>query len=355
VPKIEFKNYYDVLGVNRTADEKTIRTAFRNLAREHHPDINPTDPSAEERFKDLNEAYEVLSDPEKRKLYDRFGEDWQRYKEAGFTGDESSGGGRETADFGTWFRGRHPGGTFTRTEFSERAGERSDFFETLFGGLTGRRNSRWATRATRPRRGQDSEASVEISLDEAFRGTSRRFDVQAQDACPTCGGTGIVRSIPCPTCDGAGTIPRSKTIEVRIPAGVATGSRVRVAGQGGGGDAGGPPGDVYLNVSVRPDSRFARDGDNLKIDLEIPLYTALLGGEVSVPTLTGAVSLKIPPETQQGRIFRLRGQGMSKLRGKDGDRGDLMARAAITIPTNLSSQERELFERLRGLHDGRKP
>ncbi|HEX5498964.1 MAG TPA: DnaJ domain-containing protein, partial [Thermomicrobiales bacterium] len=234
MPAVQFKDYYQALGVPRTADEKAIRTAYRKLAREHHPDLNPGDSAAEERFKEINEAYEVLSDADKRKLYDRFGEDWQRYREAGFTGDETmpppgaAAGGRTTFnpnDFGAWYSGQ-PGNagewTFTTGGEGEGAGF-SDFFQTLFG--QSRAGAGTRTRfAARPRRGEDLEVRVEVSFDEAFRGTTRNLQLQAPETCPTCGGTGIVRGAECPTCDGTGVVLRTKTLEVKIPAGVATGS-----------------------------------------------------------------------------------------------------------------------------------
>lgn len=353
MPKVDFKDYYRTLGISRTADESEIKTAFRKQARKHHPDVNPGDSGAEERFKDVNEAYEVLSDPDKRKLYDRYGEEWQRYKEAGYTGDEPAGGTRRSPgeDFGTWFTGNSGG--YTTSDFGTR-GEHSDFFETLFGSFGGgRRGAESFTRsAPRPRRGQDIEAEVEVSFDEAFRGTSRRFDVQAEEVCPTCGGAGLVRNTLCPTCDGAGYVPRKKTIEVKIPAGVDSGSRVRVAGQGGAGQAGGPNGDVYLIVQVAPDKRFTREGDNLRSEVDIPLLTALLGGTVQVTTPTGRVELTIPAETQQGKVFRLRGQGMPKLKSKSADRGDLLAKANVILPTNLTEREKALLEEFRSLRSG---
>ena len=353
---VQFKDYYKSLGVGRDADEKAVRAAYRKLARQHHPDINPNDPAAEERFKEINEAYEVLSDPEKRKMYDRYGEDWQRYRDAGFTGDEPAGrpGSRPT-DFGSWFAGQGNGnqGSY-RVEFgNDDDGNFSDFFQTLFGAARSR-TGRGAAAPPRPqrRRGEDLEVAVDVSFDEAFRGAKRSFDIQTQETCPTCGGTGLVRESICPTCDGSGSVPRRKTIEVRIPPGVATGSRVRVAGQGGRGVEGGPNGDVYLRINVGRDDRFERDGDDLRIEFEVPLYTALLGGEATVPTPTGQVLLTIPPETQPGRVFRLRKQGMPKLKGREGERGDLFARARVMLPTNLSERERALFAELRDARTG---
>ncbi|HET7094874.1 MAG TPA: J domain-containing protein [Thermomicrobiales bacterium] len=359
MPAVQFKDYYQALGVPRTADEKAIRTAYRKLAREHHPDLNPGDSAAEERFKEINEAYEVLSDADKRKLYDRFGEDWQRYREAGFTGDETmpppgaAAGGRTTFnpnDFGAWYSGQ-PGNagewTFSTGGEGEGAGF-SDFFQTLFGQSRAGAGTR-ARFAARPRRGEDLEVRVDVSFDEAFRGTARNLQLQAPETCPTCGGTGIVRGAECPTCDGTGVVVRTKTLEVKIPAGVATGSRVRIAGQGGVGENGGPNGDVYLLVTVAPDRRFEREGDDLRVEVDVPDAVAVLGGEALAPTPTGRVALTIPPETQSGKVFRLRGQGMPKLKGPKGARGDLLARVRIVIPTRVSERERQLYEELRAL------
>ena len=380
MPSVQVKDYYQMLGVPRTATEKEIRSAYRKLARQHHPDLNPGDKNAEERFKEINEAHEVLTDTDKRKLYDRFGEDWQRYREAGFTGDEQftargpsgapgSRGGRSATfdpnDFNRWYSSQDDGsGGYTFYSTDEEDASHSDFFETLFGtrgspfdrfsGFGGgfsstRTRSQAGTRATRAQRGEDVEVPVEISFDEAFRGTTRQIQLQVSEPCPTCGGTGQVRGQECPTCDGTGFVRRTKTLEVNIPAGIDTGKRVRVAGQGGPGVNGGSAGDVNLIVTVRPDRRFERDGDNLRTEVDVPVTTAVLGGEVEVPTPTGRVALTIPPETQGGRSFRLRGMGMPKLRGGKAERGDLMARARIVTPTNLSDRERELFEELRQL------
>lgn len=347
---VQFKDYYKTLGIDRKADDKAIQVAFRKLARKFHPDINPGDLQAEERFKEVNEAYEVLSDPEKRKMYDRFGEDWQRYRDAGFTGNDA--GGRQSAnfddyDFAAWFSGQNPGEGTTRMEFGDNAGGFSDFFQTLFGARGPRRAGFTQPRATR-RRGEDIEVAVDVTFDEAFRGASRRFELQTHEPCTTCSGTGIARGAICPTCDGTGALPKSKTIEVKIPAGVTTGSRIRVAGQGGTGQSGGPNGDVYLKVTVKSDGRFERTGDDLRAEVEVPLFTAILGGEIVVPTPTGRVALTVPPETQAGKVFRLRGQGMPKLKNSD-QRGDLLVRAKVVLPTDLSDQERDLFTRLRDL------
>jgi len=336
------KSYYDMLGVPQTADNKQIKAAFRKLARANHPDANRDDPSAEERFKQVNEANEVLSDPASRKLYDRFGDDWRGYRDAGFTGDEPLSATRSNPN--GYSRTTSPGSrseTFTTFD--------SDDIGGLFGGLFGRRGDRAADLGqTRPRKGQDLEAAVEVSLHEAFAGTTRRFDVDAPETCPTCSGTGFARVAPCPTCDATGVRPRRKTLEVTIPAGVASGHRIRVAGQGGEGRGGGPRGDVFLVVTVRPDPRFEREGDLLRTTIDVDVYDAVLGGEAIVPTMSGKLALTIPPGTQGGRQFRLRSQGMPKIK-QPTERGDLMVRVNITVPTELTDEERQGFEALREL------
>lgn len=350
-----------MLGVGRTVDEKTLRSAYRKLAREHHPDLNPGDKAAEERFKDINEAFEVLSDPDKRKLYDRFGDDWQRYREAGFTGDEPAGSPEsrgQNADFGTWFSGQSgaSAGSGSRTGSTSREDlngeEFSDFFETMFGsrGRSTAGRPRQSARLT-PVRGQDLEVAVEASFDEAFQGSTRQLQLQSPKVCPTCQGTGYIRDTICPTCSGAGIVNRSRTLEVTLPAGVATGSRVRITGQGSPGENGGPTGDVYLLVTVRPDPRFEREGDDLRVEVDVPVTTAALGGETVVQTPSSRVALNIPPETQSGKVFRLRGQGMPKLKGPKGQRGDLLAKARLVIPSQLTEQEKQLFQELRRLRE----
>ncbi len=384
MPSVQVKNYYETLGVPRTASDKELRAAYRKLARQHHPDLNPGDKGAEERFKEVNEAHEVLTDPDKRKLYDRFGEDWQRYRDAGFTGEEDfaspgtsrrsgSAAGRgatfDPNDFTQWYSSQGDGsGDYTFYSTNEEDDSHSDFFETLFGqrgspfdrfsgfggGFTSARTrSRSQAASSRPQRGEDAQVPVEISFDEAFRGASRQIQLQVAEPCPTCGGTGEVRGQECPTCDGTGFVRRTKTLEVTIPAGIDTGKRVSMAVQGGPGRNGGSAGDVNLIITVRPDRRFERDGDNLRTDVDVPVTTAVLGGEVDVRTPTGTVALTIPPETQSGRSFRLRGQGMPKLRNRSGERGDLLARARIVTPTALSDRERELYHELRQLRTER--
>lgn len=375
MPTVQFKDYYKTLGVARTVSQDEVKAAYKRLARKFHPDLNPGNAQAEERFKEVNEAHEVLADAEKRKLYDRYGDAWRQYKEAGFTGDEpgSRGGGRVSdSDFGDWFAryaspsGRNANGrrtTFTyETDFGGTPGDGrgfSEFFQTVFGNLGGlggfgTRDVPRAGPASRGRpRGNDIEAEVEVSFDEAYRGATRMIQIQGGDACPTCGGAGLVRESLCPTCDGAGKAAKTRSVEVKIPAGVATGSKVRVRGQGGASVGGGSSGDVVLRIAVKPDPRFEREGDDVRTEIDVPLYTAMLGGEVIVPTPDGRVALTIPAESQNGRTFRLRKKGMPSLRSKGGagagaeERGDLLARIRVTLPTGLDEHERTLVGQLR--------
>jgi DnaJ-class molecular chaperone len=254
-------------------------------------------------------------------------------------------------DFTQWFTGRAGNGGGTRVEFNGEAGGFSDFFQTLFGARTARRG-RAAGQPLR-HRGRDTEVNVELSFEEAFRGATKRFEIQNDETCPMCHGTGLVREAMCPTCDGSGHVAKTKTVEVKIPAGVETGSKIRVKGQGGAGDAGGPRGDVYLRITVRPNPQFERAGDDLRTEIDVPLYTALLGGEVVIPTPISQVALTIPPETQPGRQFRLRGQGMPQLKGEDGKRGDLLVKVKVVLPEKLTKQERTLIEQLRDLRGKR--
>ena len=339
---MDFKDYYQALGIKRDASDKEIRAAFRKQARKYHPDVNKDDKDAEARFKEINEAHEVLSDPEKRKMYDQFGADWQRYQQAQAAGYDPNAG---QADFSQWFSGQAAGGRggprVEYRDFGGDGGEFSDFFESLFGGARGGGYGQ-----PRPRRGEDHEYEIGLTLEEADRGATRNLNVQLPASCPTCGGSGIVDHRRCPTCGGAGEVAQSRRIEARIPAGIQDGGRVRLAGQGGPGALGGPSGDLYLRVRLLPHERFEREGRDLRATVELPLYTAILGGEVTVPTLTGKLALRIPEGTQNGKVFRLRGKGLRQGTA-DETRGDLLARVSIVLPTTLTPRERELFTALR--------
>jgi curved DNA-binding protein len=300
---MEYKDYYKILGVPKAATEKEIKAAYRKLARKYHPDVNPGNPKAEAKFKDINEANEVLSDKAKRRRYDQLGADWASFPSGG--GGEAWPGGRVRVDMSGGFGEQDLGGF-------------SDFFRTFFGGAGGRGGFEEAF-ATRPR--ADLEQTVELSLKDVLKGTTRTVDVG--------GGRGHRR------------------VEVKIPPGVKEGSRVRVAGEGGG-EPGGPRGDLYLRVHITPDAKFERKGDDLLTTVTVPLSTAVLGGEVEVPTLEGPVGIKVPPGTPPGQTFRLRGHGLPRLEA-GGGRGDLLATLGVAIPKKLNARARELFEELRGL------
>jgi len=311
------KDYYNILGVNREANEREIKQAYRRLARKYHPDINPGNKSAEARFKQINEAYEVLSDKEKRQKYDQFGD---QFAQAGWQQtpfwDFSQAGGAQ------------------RFHFEEGLGS---LFDDLF-------HSGTRSRRVRPRRGQDVDYPVEVTLEEAYHGTKRTIALRSEEPCSSCQGTGQIQNMPCSVCRGSGVVSAAKRLEVKIPPGVKEGSRVRIAGKGKQGYAGGASGDLYLVVSVKPHRRFERRGDDLYEEVAVPLTVAVLGGEVQVPTLKGKLALKIPPETQNGRAFRLTRQGMPHL--GDSSHGDLLAKVSIILPTKLSEEEKELFQRL---------
>ena len=289
------KDYYKILGVSRGASEREIKQAYRRLARKYHPDVNPGDKSAEARFKQINEAYEVLSDKEKRQKYDQFGDQWQYADQFAQAGGQQAPG---------WDFSR--GGT--RIHFSQ-GGFDSLFDDLLRGFTTGA-----SGRRVQPRRGRDMEFPVEVTLEEAYHGATRTIGLA----------------------DG-------KRLEVKIPPGVKDGSRVRLVGKGDEG-YGGVKGDLYLVTSVKPHRLFERRGDDLYVGVAVPLVVAMLGGEVQVPTLKGKLALKIPPETQNGRSFRLKGQGMPHL--GNSTRGDLLAKVKVVLPTKLTPQEKELFRQL---------
>ncbi len=332
---MEYKDYYKILGVARGASADDIKKAFRKLARKYHPDVNPGDKKAEAKFKEINEAYEVLSDSEKRNKYDTLGPNWQeQFGPSGFSG------ARRTYNYGAGGRGQ---------QFDFDANNFSDFFETLFGrssgfGSTGGGRANGSRNDMRRRAGDDIEQPVEVTLQEAYAGGARTFNIQSTEVCPTCQGTGEVGNKTCPTCNGQGMVPRNKRIQVKIPAGVDNGSKIRVAGEGQPGIGGGPRGDLFLVISVKPDPMFERKGDDLYVDVDVELVKAMLGGEVPVPALDGRkLMLTIPAETQNNRTFRLAGKGMPRLRGEGN--GNLYARLKVVLPTRLSQEERGLFEK----------
>lgn len=356
------KDYYQTLGVTKGADAKEIKSAYRKLARKYHPDVNPNDKSAEAKFKEVSEAYEVLSDPKKRELYDQFGSHWEQAQNFGGQGGPNVGdfhfnvGGGNGRGFESIFEQ-----IFTNMGHSGAGAEGFDF-----GGQQ---------RGMPPR---DLEKPVEVTLEEIDSGTKRSLTYQSMDACKTCDGSGQVQlrgshTCPvcggsgrtkgmlgiqqvcqacggsgstsfeaCPTCKGTGTLATTKKVEVKIPAGVTEGKKLRVPGKGVVG-SGGRAGDLYVIIREVPHPKFRRSGDNLEVDVEVPYTTAALGGEISVPTLRGRVTMKIPEGSQSGQTFRLGGQGITRLGGK---RSDLMAKLKITVPKKPSERERKLLQEL---------
>jgi curved DNA-binding protein len=330
---MEFKDYYATLGVSKTATDKEIKQAFRKLARKHHPDVNPNDKGAEAKFKEINEANEVLGDPEKRKKYDELRANWRQYEQAqqqgqGYPGGSPFGGpGGFGGEGGAWtINMGGPGGARTMSEeemrdmFGGSGGEDpfSDFFRTFFGGGGG--EGRGRTRAPRSQKGRDIESEAELTLEEAYHGAMRRISIAL-------GG-------------------HARSIDVRIPPGVKDGSRVRAAGEGEGGSNGGASGDLYLRVRIKTHPVFERKGDDLYVKVALAVTTAVLSGEAQVPTITGSIRLKVPETTQPGQIFRLKGHGMPHV-GKPDTKGDLYATIDIQLPRSLTKEQREAWEQVK--------
>lgn len=352
------RDYYEVLGVERGASEAELKKAYRRLAMKYHPDRNPDDKAAEEKFKEANEAYEILSDAGKRSAYDQYGH----------AGVDPQMGGAGAGGFGG-------------ANFSDIFG---DVFSDFFGGGGAQRGSRGGAQ-----RGSDLRYTLELDLEEAVRGTTVTIRVptlvgckacdgsgakkgtspvtcttcggigqvrmqqgffSVQQTCPRCHGSGKMITDPCGSCHGQGRVEESKTLSVKVPAGVDTGDRIRLTGEGEAGSHGGPAGDLYVVVNVREHPIFQRDGKHLYCEVPISFADAALGGELEVPTLDGRVKLKIPEGTQTGKLFRLRGKGVAPVRG--GGAGDLMCRVAVETPVNLDKRQRELLEEFRRSLEG---
>lgn len=318
------QDFYDLLGVSKSADEKEIKSAYRKMARKYHPDVNPNNPEAEKKFKEIGEAYETLKDPDKRALYDRHGKNWQNF----------SGGGGNPYDQG--------GQTYSSgTEGYESIFE--TFFQN-FGGDNpfanfGRSNS------VPP---QDIEHPVNLTLDEVNKGTKRVLTYQTPDACPQCDGRGVVQLVSkrvgtCPQCKGEGVIMKPRRVEVSIPAGIPEGKKLRVPG-GGVRGTGKKSGDLYVVAHVLPHPTFRRKGDDLETDGELDYLDAVLGGSLQVPTLSSKGTVRIPAGTQTGQLVRLKGQGLTKL---GGGKGDLLIRMKITVPKSPPAKEKDLLEKIR--------
>lgn len=332
---MEFKDYYKVLGVTPKSSTKEIKETYRRLARKYHPDVNPGDTSAEERFKEINEAYEALRDEKKRARYDQVravhqsGRSWQTHARTGAGGGfPFDVGGLGGFDFDGIGRGKVGSGGF------------SDFFETLFG----------RAQQSGDQQGRDLEQEIEVTLAEAYAGTKRTFSLQVPGPCPTCAGSGRVEHMVCTVCRGSGDRMRQRRLDVKIPAGVREGSRIRVVGEGHPG-RNGARGNLYLIVNIASDSRFDLQSDDLYVTVQVDLVDAVLGAEILVPTPDGkSVVMRIPAETQNGQVFRLAGQGMPQL--KSGERGGLFVRAQVRLPKGLSDREKKLFAELAQLRKG---
>jgi curved DNA-binding protein len=307
---VDFKDYYKILGVDKNASADEIKKVYRKLARKHHPDVNPNNKEAEEKFKEISEAYEVLSDPEKRKKYDQLGADWKRYEQAGHGG----GGGFD------WSKYSQGGGQYQyKTDFEDFGGGFSDFFESIFGGFGQRTRQGGGRHAFK---GQNYQADLDIALEEAYRGTARILNINGQQ------------------------------LRINIKPGVADGQKLRLAGKGGQGANGGQAGDILIHLHVRPDSRYRLKGNDLYKDQPVDLYTALLGGEITVDTLDGsAIKMKIPAETQNGATLRLKGKGFP-IYGKIDEHGDLYLKIQIQLPKNLTEKEKELVRELAAVRKG---
>ncbi len=351
------RDYYEVLGVEKNVTEQELKKAYRRVAMKFHPDRNPDDEEAEEKFKEASEAYEILSDQQKRSAYDQFGH-------AGVEGQAGMGGAGGFGNFSDIF---------------------GDVFGDIFGGGGGGRGRGG------PARGSDLRYTLELSLEDAVKGTTVQIKVptlvtcntcdgsgakagtkpvscttcggigqvrmqqgffSVQQTCPNCRGKGSMISDPCRDCSGQGRIEETKTLSVKVPAGVDMGDRIRLTGEGEAGPEGGPPGDLYVQMSVKQHEIFERDGKNLYCDIPISFVDAALGGEIEVPTLDGRVKLKVPAETQTGKLFRLRGKGVTPIRG--GQTGDLMCRVAVETPVNLSSKQKDLLKEFQGSMSGDK-
>src|SRR6185369_13944877 len=326
------RDYYEVLGLNRDASEEDIKKSYRKLAMKHHPDRNPDSKDAEEKFKEAKEAYEVLSEAEKRRAYDAYGH----------AGVNPQMGGMGAGGEGPGFGG-----------FAEAFG---DIFSDIFGGGQGRGRSSVF-------RGADLRYNLEVSLEQAARGTETKIRIPTMETCETCHGSGTVRlsqgffsiqqtcptchgsgkmiSDPCATCHGAGRVKKHKTLAVKIPAGVDEGDRIRLSGEGEAGVNGGPPGDLYVVIHLREHTVFQRDGDDLHCEMPISFTLAALGGEIEIPTLDGSAKVKIPPETQTGQVFRLRGKGIKGVRSTYP--GDLLCQVAVETPVRLTDRQKEIL------------
>lgn len=322
------RSYYEILGVSKTASEDEIRKAYRKLARKYHPDVNASDKEAEKKFKEISEAYAVLSDKKKRADYDQFGSN----PFAGATGAGGFGAGAGANPFGGFDFSYTTGGGGRRG-----APNFTDIFSEFFGGRG----------ANIPQKGQDTEAETTIDFRDAIFGATLQLTVPRQKECATCGGTGNLNNRVCPTCQGSGVVLERQSTKVRIPAGVGDGQKIRLRGQGSAGTGGAPAGDLLLTVHVRPHRFFERRGDDIHVELPITLGEAILGAEVDVPTIHGTTRARIPAGTQSGQTFRLKGKGVHR----KGATGDHYYRVQIIPPKNLSDEARAAVEEIEKSYD----
>jgi molecular chaperone DnaJ len=384
MPTASKHDYYETLGVGRKSSADEIRKAYRKLARKYHPDLNPGDKSAEERFKNVQEAYDVLSDPKKRQMYDQYG----FYSESGFAGGAGSGsrpsGPSPNMDFGgfdfsDYFSSGEAGSTGGGRRTGSTSGGFRDIFSQFFGG-------RGAGQQTTAEKGADLEYVMDIDFWQAIRGTQTRLNITRYEVCdtchgsgtipgssevtcpeckgtgnvsqmagamrfnltcPRCGGTGKLANV-CPTCGGDGRVTRTESVEVRIPPGARNGSRLRVPGKGNAGTLGGPPGDLYITTRVEDHAFFHREGDNIEIKVPLAVWEAALGSKIEVPTIDGRAQLKIPQGTQNGQKFRLREKGV--LNSRTGQRGDEIVEVAVEAPDPRDERTRELLREMSKLH-----
>jgi DnaJ-class molecular chaperone len=328
------RDYYAVLGLSRTATPEEVKKAYRRLARQYHPDLHGGSKKAdmEKKFKELNEANEVLGDPDKRKKYDRYGHRWQE-AEAYEKAREQAGAGQGGASGFQW-----------RQESAQGEGQDfGDFFENIFRRGSDTRRGGGAPFEGFAIQGEDLETTVRLTLREVLSGVSRRVQLSEPIPCPTCGGTGRQRGRLCPTCGGTGSRAELRTIDVKIPAGVQDGTRVRVAGKGAPGHNGGKPGDLYLLVQIEPHAVFQRQGSDILVQLPVWPWEAVLGADVLVPTLTDPVRVKVPLGSRAGAKLRLKGKGLPTATG---GRGDLFFTLQIVMPPSLSDEDRKLYEEL---------